>query len=251
MDYIAIVIFVFGIIIGSFFNVVIYRLPLKKSIVFGSSNCPNCHKTIKPYDLIPLLSYMLLNGKCRYCHHRISVRYPLIEFLTGLFFLLTYLQFGLSINLLIGLMFISLLIIIAIIDIDTMEIYDRFHVIILFLAIIAIFFSELSVYSHIIGFFIISIPFFLLAWLTGGIGGGDIKLIAVGGLLLGYPSTLVAFMFAALSGGTVAIFLMVFKQKSRKSLMAFGPYLCLGLALAYLYGPQIITWYLGLFNLSI
>ncbi len=251
MDYIAIIIFVFGTFIGSFFNVVIYRLPLKKSIVYGSSSCPNCNTAIKPYDLIPVLSYFVLKGQCRNCQHKISIRYPLIEILTGTLYLLTYLQFRISPQFLIGILFISILIIIAMIDIDTMEIFDRFHIMILVLAIISIYFNGLSIPTHIIGFFIISVPFFFIAWLTGGIGGGDIKLIAVGGLLLGYPSTLVAFMIAALSGGIVAILLITLKQKSRKSLMAFGPYLCLGLTIAYIYGPQIISWYLNLFNLSI
>lgn len=246
MDYIALLIFVLGTFFGSFFNVVIYRLPIKKSIVVGSSSCPNCETPIKPYDLIPVLSYILLLGRCRHCKHKISVRYPLIELLTGVLFALVYVQFGFSASFWIGIILMSVLVIIAMIDIDTMEINDRFHIIILALAIINLYLSDLHPMNFIIGFFIISIPFFILAYLTGGIGGGDIKLIAVAGLLLGYGPTLVAFLIASISGGIAAVIMLIMKTQTRKSLIAFGPFLCVGIAIAYLYGPQLIQWYITL-----
>ena len=246
--YYLVLIFVFGAIMGSFFNVVIYRLPLHESIVYGSSHCPTCQKPIKAYDLIPILSYLILSGKCRNCHQRISIRYPLIELLTALTYTLIYLVYGLSYITLIGLILTSLLIIIAMIDIDTMEILDRFHIILLVLAIINLFFTNLPLKDHIIGFFIISIPFLIIAYLTNGIGGGDIKLIAVAGFLLGYQATLVAFFIASIIGGIVAVYLLVTKQKDRKSLIAFGPYLCIGIYFAYLYGQPVFNWYLTFFH---
>ncbi|MPN46385.1 Type 4 prepilin-like proteins leader peptide-processing enzyme [bioreactor metagenome] len=132
------------------------------------------------------------------------------------------------------------------IDIDTMEIYDRFQIMLGCLAIISLFISPLPFTDHLIGFFIISGPFLLIAYLTNGIGGGDIKLIAVCGFLLGYQATIVAFFFASVIGGIIAVLLLATKQKDRKSQIAFGPYLCIGVALAYLYGLPIMNWYLSL-----
>lgn len=239
--------FILGSIFGSFYNVVIYRLPRKESIVVGSSHCTNCQAKIKSYDLIPIASYLLLGGKCRQCNQSISIRYLLIELLTGISFLLTYLRFGLTPSTLIGLILVSLLIIIAMIDIDTMEIYDRFQIMILLLAIpYMIWISPNPFISHVIGFFIISIPFYVIAIITNGIGGGDIKLIAIAGLLLGWQSTLVTFFISSLLGGFVAIFLLITKKQEKQSLIAFGPYLCIGIFISYLYGYQLIEWYINL-----
>ncbi len=240
--------FIFGSILGSFYNVVIYRLPRKESVVFGSSHCPNCNTPIKPYDLIPILSYFILKGKCRHCKAAFSFRYALIEFVTGGLFALTYHIFGYSWLTFIGILLASVLIIITAIDIDTMEIYDTFQVIILFIAIAYIPQSGLPIGDHLIGFFIISIPFYIIALLTNGMGGGDIKLIAMGGLLLGWKATLVAFFIASITGGIVAILLVLLKQQGRKSLIAFGPYLCLGIYNAFLYGNSIFDWYIRLFS---
>lgn len=246
--YYSFLIFTLGAIFGSFLNVVIYRLPRHESIVHGSSHCTNCQTPIKAYDLIPIISYLILGGKCRKCHHPISLRYPLIELLTAVCFYLTYQTFGLNFNLAIGLILTTILIIITMIDIDTMDIYDRFHIMILGLAITYLFITPVPMIEHVIGFFIISIPLYVIAYLTGGIGGGDIKLMAVSGLLLGYKATLVAFFIAVVLGGIVAMGLLVTKQKERGSQMAFGPFLCLGIYFAYLYGNQVFNWYLTLFS---
>jgi len=203
---------------------------------------------IKPYDLIPILSYVFLGGKCRHCHNPISWRYPFIETITAISYVIIYFSYGISYSTLIGIVLTSLLIIIAAIDIDTMEILDRFQIMILFIAILNLFISPLPLIEHLFGFFIVSIPFYIIAYLTGGIGGGDIKLIAVSGLLLGYKATIIAFFFASILGGLVAIYLLITKQKERKSLIAFGPYLCIGIYLAYLYGNQLFSWYLNFFN---
>jgi leader peptidase (prepilin peptidase) / N-methyltransferase len=243
-----IAIFIFGSILGSFYNVVIYRLPRKESIVVGSSHCPSCNTPIKPYDLIPVLSYFILGGKCRNCKKPYSFRYPLIEFITGLLFVLTYFVYGFTWTTLIGIILASVLLIVTLIDIDTMEIYDTFQVILFVLALAFITQSGLPLGDHLIGFFIISVPFYIIAIITNGMGGGDIKLIAMGGLLLGWKATLVAFFIASITGGIVAILLVLLKQQGRKSLIAFGPYLCLGIYIAFLYGNTIFDWYLKLYN---
>lgn len=241
-------VFIFGTILGSFFNVVIYRLPKKESIVIEPSHCTQCGQKIKPYDLIPILSYGLLKGRCRHCGAKISIRYPLVELLTGLSFLLVYLRFGFQFEFFIGLILTSILIIITMIDIDTMEINDRFQIMILMLAIITIFTQDVNILEHLIGFFIISVPFFIIALITEGLGGGDIKLVAIAGLLLGYKRIFVAFLIAALIGGVYAIYLLTLKGQSQKKAIAFGPYLCIGIYLGYLYGYQILEWYLSLFT---
>lgn len=240
-------VFVIGLIFGSFFNVVILRLPHHESLSKENSHCPKCHHPIKAYDLIPVISYVLLRGQCRHCHAPISMRYPLIELITAILFVLVFNRFGFSVQTLIGFVFMSTLIIIALMDIDTMEIMDRFQILILILALINLGFSPLSFYNHVAAFFIISIPFFLIAHFYGGMGGGDVKLVAVSGLLLGIKSTLVGFFISSLLGGLVAVYLLMTKQKERQSMIAFGPYLCIGFAIAYLYGELLFDWYLNLF----
>lgn len=244
----SIFVFILGTIFGSFYNVIIYRLPKKISFVSGTSFCPTCNTRIMPIDLIPVVSYLFLGGKCRHCKASISLRYPLIEVLTGIIFTLSYLRFDFTLQTLLAIILGSLCIIIAMIDIDTMEILDRFHVFIFALAIIHIFFfSDLLLLDHIIGFFIISVFFYIIAIITNGMGGGDIKLVAVSGLLLGYQSMLVGFFIAAITGGLVAIALLLLKAQDRKSLIAFGPFLCIGIFIAYLYGQQLFSWYINLF----
>lgn len=243
-----IIVFIYGAIFGSFFNVVILRLPKKESLIHHSSHCPNCMEPIKAYDLIPIFSYIFLGGKCRNCKQRISLRYPIIELITALCFTLVFYRFGFSYYSIIGLFLTSILIIVAMIDIDTMEIYDRFHILLLVLALVILFITPLPFMEHLIGFFVISVPFYIIAYLTGGIGGGDIKLIAIAGLLLGYKATLVAFFIASILGGSMAVYLLLTKQKDRKSLIAFGPYLCIGVYFAYLYGNELLTWYITLFS---
>jgi len=244
--YYTIMFFILGTIFGSFLNVVIYRLPKKESIVYGRSHCTNCNHIISPSELIPLVSYALLGGKCKSCKTPISLRYPLIESLTGLLFVLSFLHFGITIDLVIALPLTLLLIVIAMIDIDTMEIYDRFQILLFILAISNILLSPLPIMDHLIGFFIISFPFYIIALLTNGMGGGDIKLIAIGGLFLGYQATLVAFFVASLLGSIYAIYLMLIKKSSRKTQFAFGPFLCIGIITAYYFSNFIIQAYINL-----
>jgi leader peptidase (prepilin peptidase) / N-methyltransferase len=240
-------VFIIGAILGSFYNVVIYRLPRKLSISRGTSFCPTCKHRIMPLELIPIVSFIFLKGKCAHCHTPISMRYPVIEFITGLTFLMSYLRFGFTLSTIIAMVLASICIIVAMIDIDTMEIFDRFHIMILILATVTIWqVSTLGFTSHLIGFFIISVPLYIIAILTNGIGGGDIKLMAVSGLLLGYQATIVAFFIGAILGGSVAVYLLITKQTQMKSLIAFGPYLCIGVFLAFLYGLELFNWYINL-----
>lgn len=246
--YISTVIFILGTIFGSFLNVVIYRLPKKESIIVGRSHCPKCQHVLSPLELIPILSYIGLGAKCKECKAAISIRYPLIESLAGILCLISCLTFGLSIQLIVTLPLSLLLIVIAMIDIDTLEIYDRFQIILLILAIINLIISPLPWIDHVIGFFIISIPFYILALLTNGMGGGDIKLIAIAGFLLGYQATLVTFFISTFTGSLWAVYLMIFKKSGRKTQLPFGPFLCIGIYIAYHFSHEIIQTYIQLWR---
>lgn len=240
-------IFVFGAIIGSFLNVVILRIPKGESIVTTGSHCAHCQSPIKPYDNIPILSYFLLRGKCRNCQEKISFRYPLVELLTAILFVLNYHVFGPSIELILNLILTSVLIVVTFIDFDTMIIPDVFHVIILIIAIIKLIIDPSDIQSHLIGAFAISVPFYLIFRFTGGLGGADVKLMFVSGLYLGLTGILVSFFIASITGGLYAIYLVVFKKQGRKAEMPFGPFLCLGILLSSLFASEIVSAYLGLF----
>jgi leader peptidase (prepilin peptidase)/N-methyltransferase len=168
--------------------------------------------------------------------------------LTGCLFLGVFLRYSYSWSTIIGFLFSAILIVIAMIDLDTMDIYDEFHFIIIALALVNIILLKGNLIDHLIGSLLISIPFFLIAYFTQGLGGGDIKLMAAGGLLFGVQSIAVAAMIGIISGGIVAAFLLIFKKKERKSMIPFGPFLCIGLYLAYLFGTTIFQWYFSLFT---
>jgi len=242
----AILLFIFGIIIGSFLNVVIYRLPKHESIVFGPSHCMNCNEKIKSYDLIPILSYLILGGKCRHCHTKISIRYPLIEFFNGLLYVWIFSVCGITLDSVLLMAFTSSLLVIAMIDFDTMDIYDGMLVIILILGVLRLALNFDSFPNAALGGLIVSIPLYIIAMLTQGIGGGDVKLMAVAGFFLGVKATVVGTFIGILTGGFWGIILLTLFKKEGKAMIPFGPFLCLGMFLASLYGTQIANWYLGL-----
>jgi leader peptidase (prepilin peptidase)/N-methyltransferase len=240
-------IFIFGLIIGSFLNVLIYRIPLKLDFVKGRSFCPSCHHELGAFDLFPVFSYVFLKGQCRYCHEKISLRYPLIELLTGILFTLVYLRFGVSITSLIGILLTATLIVLSMIDLDTMEFNDGFSIFILILGAISMAIFLPNPMTTIFGMFVISLPMYAIAVLTGGFGGADIKLMGAAGLLLGFPNIIVAFFIGVLTGGIQAIILLK-KGNDKKSMMPFGPHLALGIYLAFLVGKPLLDWYLGFFK---
>ncbi len=242
----ATLLFIFGNIIGSFLNVVIYRLPKHESIVFGPSHCMNCNEKIKSYDLIPILSYLVLGGKCRHCHTKISMRYPLIEFINGLLYVWIFLVHGITLDCVLLMAFTSTLLVIAMIDYDTMDIYDGTLVVILILGVLRLALNFNSFPNAALGGLIVSIPLYIIAILTQGIGGGDVKLMAVAGFLLGVKATIVGTFIGILTGGLWGIILITLFKKEGKAMIPFGPFLCLGMFLATLYGIQIADWYLGL-----
>jgi leader peptidase (prepilin peptidase) / N-methyltransferase len=255
-------IFLFGICIGSFLNCVIYRLEQKKSLK-GRSFCPHCKHKLSWQDLFPVFSFLFLKGKCRYCHKKISIQYPLVELATGLLFLLIYnLQFTIfnefSIFQFFTLAYLfyisSVLIIIFIYDLKHYIIPDK----VLFPAIaIALIYNLIPPYNwqHLFYIFlaiVIASGFFLFIFLISKgkwMGFGDVKLAVLMGLLLGFPNVLAALFLAFFFGAIIGIILMVFNKKSLKSEIPFGPFLITGTFISVLWGSQIIQWYLNFFQI--
>ncbi|MDD3049142.1 MAG: prepilin peptidase [Bacilli bacterium] len=242
-------VFVVGMCIASFMNVVIYRVPNHLDFVKGRSFCPKCHTTLKPYDMIPVLSWIILRGKCRNCKVPISGRYPLIELSGGILAVLIFHHYLFSWDTILVFLLSMILLAIAMIDIDTMEIANGFIILCFICAIIfMLLHPEMSIFSRMLGFFIISLPMYLLNLIVNdSFGGGDIKLMAVCGFMLGTQNTLLAAFIAILLAGTYAVYLIITKRLDKKDHIAFGPYLCIGILIAMMYGTQIINAYLSLF----
>lgn len=236
-----------GFAIGSFLNVLIYRMPMNISPARGRSFCPACGHTLCFRDLIPVVSFLALRGKCRYCGGRISARYPAVELVNGLVWLMLYMVYGLSLPALLYAVVCSSLIVLAGIDYDCKLIPDRFHIIIgaaglLFLILV----RELPWHSRVIGFFAVSVPLFVIAVLTGGVGEGDIKLFAVCGLLLGWQRILLAFVLSAVLAAVFSVILVMRGKADRKSEIPFGPFIAAACILSVLAGDAVISAYLSL-----
>lgn len=241
-----------GLLFGSFLNVCIYRIPRKESIVTGASHCTACGKPIKWYDLFPVFSYLVLRGRCRGCGAKISVRYPMIEALNAALWVVIFLRFGFAPESALYCAFVSALIVAAFIDIDTTEVPPALTVFILVLGVAAvILLREQPFYERLIGFFAASVPLLLAAVLSrGGMGGGDIKLMAVCGLVLGWKLILLALLIAVISGAVYGCILLALHKKGRKSELPLVPFLAGGMLVSLLFGNSIITGYLILTGLS-
>lgn len=248
--------FIFGSIIGSFANVCIHRLPEHQSILFPGSQCPHCQQPLRPWHNIPLLSYLLLRGRCAYCRTPIVWRYPLVEGLCGLLYMLLYHHFGLSLQSIVLAILATSLLIVSFIDLAHQIIPD---VITLPGIVAGILISALvtlvglghpalvGLGNAALGVLLGGGLFFLVAVLSrGGMGGGDIKLIAMIGAFLGWQAVLLTIFLGALSGAMVGIGLMLLKKRGRKDPLPFGPFLALGALLAMVWGHDVLFWYLYL-----
>jgi leader peptidase (prepilin peptidase)/N-methyltransferase len=259
-----------GICIGSFINVVITRLPEKGKFLGSSrSECPSCGHIIRWYDLVPVLSYILLLGRCRDCKAFISPRYPIVELSGVLFAILSIYRFGFDFQVYINpaddyaityftsfdfatiLVFGVSMILLAVtfIDFKTSEIPDSLVIALTPFAVASVWlFPDVSLLSHVIGFLAVALPMFLTTIIVpGAFGGGDIKLMAVCGFLLGWELTVVAFFIAIILGGSTAIYLMASGRRKKGQHMVFGPSLCAGVVAAMYYGNEILNWYLSIF----
>ena len=246
--------FFFGACIFSFLNVVVDRLPRNESIVKGRSHCDHCGHSLGAMELIPVISYLMLRGRCKNCHGKIPVRSLVVEILGGAAFMSCvyfYSDGSLGIISLEGLLafsFICILMVVAYIDLDTQMIYDRFHILILVLGIISCFVSkDLNIVERLIGSVVISVPMLVLSILIpGAFGGGDVKLMAVSGFFLGFKAIVIAMFIALIIGGGYGTYMLVTKKLDKKDHFAFGPYLAIGLIVALFIGNELMNWYIGL-----
>jgi len=242
---------VFGMCIFSFLNVVIYRVPRNISYAKGFSMCPTCGHRLYPKDLVPVFSWLFLRGKCRYCGTKISPRYMVVEFLGAACAVGDLWVYGLSLAAVTVFLFLAILTVIAFVDADTMEIPNRFLITVIAAALLSLVTGpQVPVLERVIGFFCISAPLFLITLIIpDAFGGGDIKLMAPAGFMLGWKLTLIAFFISLITGGGWGIYLMAGKKESGKAHMPFGPFLALGMAVSVLFGNNLLRWYLGLFGL--
>ncbi|WMJ22102.1 prepilin peptidase [Paludicola sp. MB14-C6] len=235
-------IIILGLLIGSFLNVCIYRIPRKESIIKGSSHCTNCNGKIKAYDLIPIFSYIFLGGKCRNCKTKISLIYPTIELINFLLYIIILIQYDVSFKTVLYCALFSTLIVISGIDIHSQEIPNGLIVFLLCLSPLSFLINDMPFWHKLIGFFSSSAILFIIACFTDGFGGGDIKLMAVCGLLIGYQNILLALFIGCIIGGISGAFVLI-KTKQKGSTIPFGPSLSIGIMISSLYGEQLINWY--------
>lgn len=255
------IVFLYGICIGSFLNVVIIRLPRGESLIKRSSHCMTCGAKIRIRDLIPVFSWLFLKGKCHSCGEKISPRYPIGETLNGVLYVINFIVFGginpgCLPNFLLMCVFTSLLVCIAWIDWDTMEMYDILSILIALLAVPSYFLTEnnISIKDRLIGAACISLPFLVIGEAVGiyikkktgekvrGIELGDTILMACAGVYLGWKAMIPAAFIGIL---LAAIFGLIIKKMTGESKFAFGPYLCMGLWIAAMFGEELTNWYIN------
>ncbi len=259
-----IIFFILGLIVGSFLNVCIYRIPRSLSIVSPPSACPGCNAPVRPWDNIPLLSYILLGGKCRNCKGPISFRYPLVELLNGVLYWSVVTSFGLGWHVPLFCAFVSALVVITFIDLDFQIIPDSITLPGIIIGLLSASFllpDPFSVHRFALNLSVVGFKnslagllfggglFYLIAELgrritkTDALGGGDIKMMALVGAFMGWKSILLTTFIGSLSGSLVGIFLMVAKGKGSKSRIPFGPFLALGALATLFFGNVILQWY--------
>ncbi len=245
--------FVFGAVVGSFLNVCIYRLPVGKSVAFPASHCPVCGGAIRPYDNIPIISYLVLRGRCRSCGVRISPQYPAVELVNALLTMFLFIKFGFSLAFLFLFIFCSALVVITFIDLEHRIIPDVISLPGIVIGFISSFFIKgLNWQDSLIGIvagggslFIVATVYQLITK-KEGMGGGDIKLLAMMGAFLGWVAVPFIIFASSLVGSVMGIIVMLVQKKDSKLAIPFGPFLAFGAILYVFYGRQIIFWYLHL-----
>jgi len=237
--------FLFGLIFGSFYNVLIYRLPNDQSIIKPPSTCGHCQHQLKALDLIPVLSYVILKGRCRYCNEKVSIQYPLVELATGFIFLILYNLYGLNIYFFKAVVLSSIVFVMSMIDLkhyiipDEISIFTIISGLTFFLII-----GDMSLKSLVLAFLIGGGFLFIIA-IIGPMGGGDIKIMAGFALYLGLEKTILALLMSFVLGGIIGVLLILFKIKGRKDHIPFGPFLGLGTLMSFIYFNEIFTWYIN------
>ncbi|AYC29750.1 prepilin peptidase [Paenisporosarcina cavernae] len=245
----SILFFLYGLIFGSFYNVVGLRVPNDESIVHPPSTCPTCKHRLTWKDLVPVFSYMFLGGKCRHCKTSIPIFYPLMELLTGILFVYAYLQEGFSGELIVALLYVSLFVIITVSDLVYMIIPDKVLIILGLMLLAGRIISPLdpwweSLAGAIIGFFLL----WLIAIVSkGGMGGGDVKLFLLIGLVSGSKGVLMTLFIASFIGAFIGVISILLFHQDRKTPIPFGPFIAIGALIVYFHGNQLLESYLNLF----
>lgn len=243
-------VFVIGTILGSFFNVCIYRIPEDESIAYPPSHCGKCNTKLKPLDLIPIMSWIFLKGKCRYCKEKVSIQYPLIEFLTGIIFTIIYLRFGFGIEFIKYTFLISILIISAVIDLKTQYVFFSVSLVgivggIIF-SIVEIFINK-NIFSVLLSIIIPLVILGLIILMTrkfDGMGIGDLEIFILISLYVSPKIVAVSLFLSIIFGGIVSA--VIYLKGYRKKHIAFVPYIALGTLIAILFGEDIFNWYLSI-----
>lgn len=235
-------------LLGSFLNVCIYRIPRGESIAYPPSHCPQCQQRLGPLELIPVLSFFWQRGRCRHCSAPISWRYPLVELLTAVLLTIVYLRFGWSLELVYYAGLTALLIVISFIDLDTMIIPTQLIGVGVVWASAYNLYTQQSLLDWLLAG-VLGYGLFYLIYLVsrGGMGGGDVRLAGLLGLVLGLRLLACALLIAFVSGAVISLLLLASGRANRKTAVPFGPFLAIGCYVAALWGHSILNWYLGLF----
>ena len=244
-----IIIFLYGIVIGSFLNVCIFRLPNHESLL-PSSHCMSCGSRLHWYDLFPVFSYLLLKGRCRYCKAKVSWQYPIVELFNGIVYVIVFMANGTNLQSVVYCLMASALIVITVIDERTYEIPVELNRFLLVLGIVMCIIDHANWMEHLIGLAAVCVPLHLLYLISGGraIGGGDIKLMAAAGLLIGWKCIILAFFVGCILGSVIHLCRMKFSKAEH--VLAMGPYLSAGRMITALWGKNMITWYLGCLGIA-
>ena len=241
---IAVTLFIFGVSIGSFANVCIYRLPKKQSVLFPRSYCTTYSAPIRPLDNIPVISYLVLKGKCRDCNNNISITYPFIEIITALLVLAGFFKFGLTFDFLVYVLVVPALVIITAVDIKHQIIPNVITLPGLALGLVAGSYS-IGYVNSFMGFLLGCGLFYLVTLLSnGGMGGGDIKYIAAAGAFVGWQKVLLIIFIGAVLGTFVGLFQIIVQKKTRKNIIPFGPLLAVATLITLLHGNLLIKLYI-------
>lgn len=242
------IVLAYGLVIGSFLNVCIYRIPKRENIA-KSSHCMSCGRKLGWRDMVPVFSYIILRGRCRQCGAKISIQYPLIEALNGVLYVVVFMANGFTFSSVLYCLMTSALIVITIVDERTYKIPISFNLFLLLIGMIMTVYDFRHIISHVVGFFCVSLFLYGLYYFSSGqaIGGGDIKMMAATGLILGWKNIILAFVLACILGSVIHSIRM--KVSKRNNLLAMGPYLSAGVFIAALWGNHFWSWYLSCMGL--
>lgn len=243
----SILIFTYGLLIGSFLNVCIYRIPAGISIAYPPSSCGSCGHKLTYIDMIPVFNYIFNRGRCRYCGEHYSPQYPAIELLNAALYLLVYSRFGVSFFTLFYCVIVSMLIVITLIDYKHMIIPDGILIFGTAITIIFKFILPGTFVDSLIGCLTGFALFLLIAVVTNAMGGGDIKLMALLGFIFGLKGILFITLCSFVIGAVASIILLITKIKSRKDEVPFGPFISVSALLYILYGRELLAWYVNIF----